>query len=96
MIKLSRILLFIHSFVLLPNPGDTSKDNRHYNATLQDVVQFVSRVLVLWVVADPRVPNHQCVLSPDIQRVVNLPVHVTHLPGRMEQALEEKRGIVDR
>jgi len=48
-------------------------------ALLQNVVEFVSDVLILVVVVDSRVGGYQAVLRPDVHAVVNLPVDVTHL-----------------
>lgn len=34
--------------------------------------------------------RHQCILCTDVEVVVYLPVHLSHLAGRMEQALQTR------
>lgn len=54
---------------------------------LQGVIQLVADVHVLVVVVDLRVVSDERVLRADVDGVVDLPVDVPHLPGRMEQTL---------
>jgi len=46
-------------------------------------------VLCVW---EARHEGHQPVLRPDVQVVVHLPVGLTHLARRVEQALRTRRG----
>lgn len=55
---------------------------------LQDIVQLIADEHVLLVVVDLWVVGDEGVLGADVDGVVNLPVDVSHLPGRMEQTLE--------
>ena len=63
---------------------------------LQNVVQFVAGIRVLSVVGYSRKPGHQRVLAADVQLVVNLPVHVANLPGRVVEALHHVLQDLDR
>ena len=49
---------------------------------------MVPRVRVLGVVGDAREAGDERVLRPDVQRVENLPVDVSHLSRRMEKSLK--------
>ena len=57
---------------------------------LQGVVQLVADVRVLLVVVDLGVVSDQGVLRADVNGVIDLPVDVSHLPGRVEQTLKTK------
>ena len=58
---------------------------------LQDVVQLVSKIVVLLIVGYARESWDHAVLGADVYRVVDLPVDVAHLPRRVKQALERKQ-----
>ena len=68
-------------------------DDKEEKTTLEDVVELVPRVGVLGVVGDAREAGDERVLRPDVQRVENLPVDVTHLPRRVEKALDKKNNV---
>lgn len=69
--------------------ADIGEDSgEHESRYLQGVVQLVADVHVLLVVVDLWVVSDERVLRADVDGVVNLPVDVSHLPGRMEQTLE--------
>ena len=68
-------------------------DDKEEKTTLEDVVELVPRVGVLGVVGDAREAGDERVLRPDVQRVENLPVDVTHLPRRVEKALDKKKNV---
>jgi hypothetical protein len=59
---------------------------------LHDIVEVVSRVGVLCVVGYPWVSGDERVLRPDVHRVVDLPVDIANLAGRVEQALKELKN----
>ena len=54
---------------------------------LQNIVQLIACVRVLGIVGNPREPGHQSILSSNVESVVNLPVHVSHLPASTNQRL---------
>ena len=56
--------------------------------TLQDIVQFVSYVVILVIVRYAWVGGHHGVLCSDVTRVVDFPVHVSYFSRRMEQTLK--------
>lgn len=60
---------------------------------LQNVFELIADVDVLLIVVDLWVMSNQGVLGTNIDGVVNLPVDVSHLPGRMEQTLQRQTGL---
>ena len=54
---------------------------------LQTVVQLIPAVHVIAVVGHHRIARHQRVLRADVEAVVDLPVHVAHLSGGVEEPL---------
>lgn len=60
---------------------------------LDHEVQLVPAVRVVVIIVHPRVEGHQRVLGPDVQVVVDAPVHLAHLACWVPQALtRERRG----
>jgi len=57
------------------------------NGTLDEQLELVAGEGVVAVVVQPGVAGHQGVLGPDVQVVVDLPVHLPHLAGRVEESL---------
>lgn len=55
---------------------------------LQDVFQLITDINIFLVVVDLRVMGDEGVLGSDVDGVVDLPVDVSDLPGRMEETLE--------
>ena len=63
---------------------------------LENVVQLISRVVVLSIVGHSRVSGDQGVLRADVQGVVNLPIHITDFASGVEQTLKEvnRKGLI--
>ena len=56
-------------------------------AESQEVLQLIAEVRVLLIVVDVWVMSNESILGADVDRVVDLPVDVSHLPGWVEQTL---------
>ena len=61
---------------------------------LEDIVELVSGISVLGVVGNSWIGRDESVLGSDVQRVVNLPVDISDLASRMEQALKVNNKLV--
>lgn len=57
---------------------------------LQRVLQLVAHKHVFLVIVDLWVVSDEGVLRANVDGVVDLPVDVSHLPGRMEQTLRTR------
>mmetsp|Transcript_67790 Transcript_67790/g.141343 ORF Transcript_67790/g.141343 Transcript_67790/m.141343 type:complete len:562 (-) Transcript_67790:1430-3115(-) len=53
-----------------------------------EVLHLNAAVVVVLVVLEDGVGGHECVLGADVEVVVDLPVHLAHLAGGVEEALE--------
>lgn len=60
---------------------------------LQAVFELIADVDIFVVVVDLWVVSNQGVLGADVNRVVDLPVDISHLPGWMEQTLQHDRPL---
>lgn len=66
--------------------GEKSSE-RESRSVSQEVLQLIAEVRVLLIVVDVGVMSNESILGADVDRVVDLPVDVSHLPGRVEQTL---------
>lgn len=55
----------------------------------QKVLQLVADILVLLVIEDKGIMCNQSILGANVDGIINLPVHVTNFPCRVEQTLRE-------
>lgn len=55
---------------------------------LQDIFQLITDINVFLIVVDLRVVGDEGVLWANVDRIVDLPVDISHLPGRMEETLK--------
>jgi len=69
---------------------ETAREGEVISVYLQDVLELVAEEDVLVVVVDLRVVGDEGVLRADVDGVVDLPVDVPHLPGRVEQTLQRR------
>lgn len=58
---------------------------------LQDILELIAYVDVLVVIIDLRVMGDQSILRANVDGVVDLPVDVPHLSGRVEQTLKREQ-----
>ena len=56
---------------------------------LQDVVELISDVGVFVIVGYAWVGRYHGILSSNIHGVVDLPIHISHFPGRVKETLEQ-------
>lgn len=54
---------------------------------LENVIQFCALILVSLIVFQSWIKGNQSILTANVQRIVNLPVHLAHLSCWMEQTL---------
>ena len=80
--KTNRFFLFL--FVNMNVKRDVDE-----GATLDDIVQFVSLVVISVIVFNARVIRYQAVLGSNVECVVDLPIYFTDLASRMEQTLKD-------
>ena len=66
-------------------------------ALSQDVLQLRADVAVLLIIVDVRVVSDKSILRANVDGIVDLPVDIPHLPGRVEQTLAtiEKTVLAD-
>ncbi len=57
---------------------------------LQNIVKLISNVVVLGVAAGFGISGDERVLRSNVERVVDLPVHIADLASRMKQSLKKK------
>jgi hypothetical protein len=57
---------------------------------LQNIVKLISNVVVLGVTAGFGISGDERVLRADVERVVDLPVHIADLASGMKQSLRRK------
>lgn len=57
----------------------------------QKVLQLIADVWVLLIIVDKGIMCNQCILGANIDGIINLPVHITNFPCRMEQTLFLKK-----
>lgn len=57
----------------------------------QKVLQLIADILVFLIIVDKGIMGNQGILRANIDGIINLPVHITNFPCRMEQTLKQTK-----